>query len=484
MAVELRCPDCRARLKLKSAPEPGSEVECPECYAVFSAPDGLADDGPPAPRAERPAGDDGGRPRKKRREKAPKAGRDPNTPRKRRAKKKETNKALLTMLIVGGVMFLALVIGMLVWFFSRKPAAFELMNYLPPDSTSVSGANIGHVRKYVEFYKKFESNVNDTGFKRASDAAAKAVGADTADFLDYEVEGSNTKGEQAIVIKSKAPFDAGLLSKLPGAKAGTADGRTYYTADAIPGVFGGGRVRVFSPSPRLVVFSPESVSQGTFNKMISGNAGDPDNAVPGRLGALAKRASRGTAWGIIVFDNNNRPKEPDKKGDGGGGGGSGEYQTQVAGSSKSAKAFGFKASLGSRHVKFEAILQFGDSEAAQSLVTKFRDSPLAKADDASLDPPRYWKQFEQSVVGNRKVGTELYSTLGAKSSGDLFILYAESETMTLMDAVSGMVSKLTGASSSGGGGMNRPPGGEGMPPPPGGPGAVRGPGGGVVIGGP
>ena len=39
MAVELRCPDCRAKLRLPDEPEPGSDVECPECNAVFPAPD-------------------------------------------------------------------------------------------------------------------------------------------------------------------------------------------------------------------------------------------------------------------------------------------------------------------------------------------------------------------------------------------------------------------------------------------------------------
>ncbi len=469
MAVELRCPDCRAKLKLKSAPEPGSEVECPECYAVFDAP-GDDDDGGhgvPAARARRAADDDddgGDRPAtrvKKPKEKKAKAGKDGKTPRKRRAKKKETNKAVMTMLIVGGVMFLVVVIGMLWWFFKRQPPAYELMAYLPPDSTSVQGANIGHVRRYVEFYKKFESQVNDTGFKRAGDAAAKAVGMPPESFIDYMVTGTNGKGDSALVLKASAGFDAGGLAKMPGARQGTASGVTYYTVDPIPGVFAG-RLRVFAPTQKLVVFVPESASQGAFNRITAGTPAD--DGVPGKFGALAKRTVRGTAWTLIALDASNKPKEPEKSKEGGGSGNA-EYEKLLAGAVGSAKAFGLKTSVGSRHVRFEAILQFSESDPARALRDKFRDSPLAKADDASLDPPRYWKQFVSSVIGNQKVGTELYSTLGATTSGDLFILYAESETMTIMDVAGTLVGKMTGGGNAGGGG-----GGNGMPAPQGGPG--------------
>ncbi|HEX4614043.1 MAG TPA: hypothetical protein VH092_38025 [Urbifossiella sp.] len=483
MAVELRCPDCRARLKLKTAPEPGTEVECPECNAVFEAPDDgdaaparsrrAADDGDDRPRR---TGDDDDRPRKKeKKEKPPKAGADPKAPRKRKAKKKETNRTLLTVLIILGVLFLAVVIGMLVWFFTRKPAAYELMNYLPPDCNSVQGANLGHVRKYVEFYKKFESAVNETGFKKAGDAAAKAVGASPDDFIDYMVTGSSPKGESALVIKAKAEFDGSQLSKLPGAKAGTADGRTYYTVDPIPGVFAG-RLRVFAPTPRLVVFCPESVPPGTFSKMIAGNAADPDNAVPTRLGALGKQASRGTAWTVILLDTNNRPKAPEKKD---APGGAGEFDGLAATTVQSAKGFALKTSVRSRVVRFEAMVLFNDPEPARNLLLKYRDSALAKSDDASIEPPRFWKDFAQSVVGNKKVGIELFSTLSARTSGDIFIISAESETTTIMDAAGGMVGKMTGTNNSGGG-MG---GGAQMPPPGGGGGKgppAAGPGGGAV----
>ena len=475
MAVELLCPDCRAKLKLKKAPAPGTEVECPECYAVFDAPEDVddvdlrGDDDTPPPR-RRPArddGDDDDRPRKKEKKaKKPKGGGTAlKAPKKRRAKKKETNRGVLIALIAGGLAFVALVIFMLVWFFVKKPAAYELLNYLPPDCNAAEGANIGHVRRYIELYKRFEQPVDGAGFKLASDAVATAVGGNTKEFLDYYVSGSNAKGESAMVLKAMQPFDGSLLSKLPGAKKGTADGRDYYTVDPIPGVFSG-RLKVFSPSAKLVVICPEGTSPGTFNKMISGNSGDLENATAARFGNLGKETVRGTAWTMFILDEKSRPKEPDTKD---AGSGANDYEKQLATSAKSAKAFGFKASVGSRHVKFQVRLLFPDADAAKALRDRFRESPLAKGDDASIDPPRYWKQFVNKVVGNQKVGVELFTSMGATTEGDVFVIYGECETQTLMEVVGTMVTKMVGGNSGGGGPMM--PGGGGPPP------GMNGPGG-------
>src|SRR5438552_920117 len=113
MAVELRCPDCRAKLRLQEQPEPGTEIECPECNAVFTAPDldtGEVPDARGKPKAAdskpkpRPSDDDEDQPKKHGDGgKARDVDFDPNAPRKRRAKKKETNRAALTFIIIAGV---------------------------------------------------------------------------------------------------------------------------------------------------------------------------------------------------------------------------------------------------------------------------------------------------------------------------------------------------------------------------------------------
>src|SRR5436305_13684541 len=176
MSVELRCPDCRAKLRLPTEPEPGTEVECPECNAIFPAPD-LETGEAPARRARKASrsSDEDEAPQKKPDASGDAPPRDPNAnvPRKRRAKKKETNRTAMTLVVVGGVVFVALVVSLLVWFFTRKPPALEMIKYLPDDAVEASGLNLGHMHKYSELIKVVEPTYKEQGFQKAIDALAK-----------------------------------------------------------------------------------------------------------------------------------------------------------------------------------------------------------------------------------------------------------------------------------------------------------------------
>lgn len=465
MAVELRCPDCRAKLRLKEAPDPGTEIECPECEHVFAAPE-LDDEERAEPRAKKRHDDGDDRPKKKRPvedaddEDRPskkseggvatktKKKRDPKGPKKRRAKKKETNRTLLILLVVGGIIFLATVSGLLLWFFNRKPASYEMMKYIPADSEAAVGLNVGHLHKYPEFYKQVESSFANNAFKKAADALAKAMGTEVNDMLDYMVEGTGKSGS-AIVLRTKEEFDPEVLAKLPGAKEYASGGQKYYTITNIKGAGD----RVFAPTNRLVVFCPGSIPKGTFEKMLTGNEGN-EETLPFRAGALSKRVVRGTYW---VFGLASIAKvEPPPKNEQGGSGG--EFLTYMVSVVSSSKGMGFKASVGSRSVRFEFVVWCTDSDVASEKYDKFKSSELAKGDDA-LEPPRYWKDFAQSKVGgDRKITAELLSTISAKTSGELYIIYAECDTKTLMAGVSGIGGKLAGEGAGGGNGGGIVPG--------------------------
>jgi hypothetical protein len=481
MAVELRCPDCRAKLRLPEDPEPGTEVECPECGSVFSAPDPETGEVPDArgkkkPAKRRPAEDDeddDDRPKKAAEEKkkpSSKKGAD-KTPKKRKAKKKETNKVALVAVIVTGVVFAVTAIGLLVWFFTKKPPSYEMMTYLPADVSEASGVNLGHMQKYAEFIKVVEPTYKESGFQKAIEALAKALGGDARELPDYVVQGTGKTGS-GLVIRTKKPFDPDDLKKLPGAQAGSKGGQTYYRISPIPNLWGGG-LRVFAPTNRLVVFCPDSTTDGTFQKMIDGNKDDRDATLNGRVGALGRRITRGTFWAIVLFDTANRPKED---GAAAPGGGENVFKKDVVSSTQSAKGFGFKASLGSRSVRFEVDLWCGDEDAAKSLKDKYfgKDSQIIKAqDDASADPPKVWKGFANQLA-NQKVAADMFQNLGAKASGDLFIVYSECDTKLLMEVLSSLVGKITGQNSSGPAPMAAPGGNGGGPPKP------MGPGGGAV----
>ena len=55
MAFDIRCPECKAKLRLDEAPDPDTPIECPLCGSQFAAPDQApAADGKPAKKAGGP----------------------------------------------------------------------------------------------------------------------------------------------------------------------------------------------------------------------------------------------------------------------------------------------------------------------------------------------------------------------------------------------------------------------------------------------
>ena len=476
MSVELRCPDCRAKLRLGEAPDAGTEVECPKCGTVFPAPDPADDEDERAPRKKKPARDeedgeddkpktrakdedDDDKPKKK--AKKPKAAGDPKGPKRRKAKKKETSKAALIGVIAAGLLMLACVTGVLIWFFGRTSKSVEMMYYLPEDADTVSGLNLGHAQKYPEFYKKLAETFKDAEFKLAGDTLAKALGAADADALiDYVVFGSNAKGHSSVVIRTKTEFDGGSLAKLPGAQAKDMGGKTYYLAEAFKG---SGKLRVFAPTNRLVVYCPPSVPDGVFQKMLNGHADSKDRTIGVRAGELGKRTTRGTFWGMTVYEGANKPPPAPTPPTAGAAPTGDDAKVQFARTTAetlaSAKGVGFKASIGSREVRFELIVWCSDSDKAGSMATKWKESDLGKGDEG--EPPRWWKD-QVNGLGSKRIGAQLLANLGFGSSGELFYARTAVETLDLKDAVNNMAGRVAPAPpQQGGNGMPQP---NGMPP--------------------
>ena len=436
MAVEFRCPECRAKLRLADAPDPGEEVECPKCSHVFPAPDSGIEFRPSRkpPAGKKPRDDDGGddepenKPEKPPEKKAEKKGKGPK---KRRVKKKEVNKTLLYSVAGGGVFLVAVIIGLLVWYVNRVPVAFQMMAYIPEDANLASGVNVGHIQKYAEFAKTVQQASGEKGFWKAGDAVKAATGAE----LDYAVYGANPSGGFVWVVRSKKEFNPDDLKKLPGAKAYSADGQAYYTADDFGG-FGG--MKAFAPNNRIVVFASASIPDGQFRNMLKGNTANPDMTLLGRTKPLARRITRGTWW---VLSDIKIPTPPEAAA-GLGGQESTELDLKrvIAEHVGKGTAWGWKASAGSKDIRFEAVVKCRDSDTAKELVKKWQDSELAKGDEGT--PPKWWKAVTQKA-GDQKVGIELLSTLGFTTSGDLFIVKASSETRLFLNSVTTLVSNVS-----------------------------------------
>jgi transcription initiation factor TFIIIB Brf1 subunit/transcription initiation factor TFIIB len=475
MAVELRCPECRAKLRLPVAPEEGSEIECPKCGHVFPAEGNAAsgarradrDDEEDKPRKKTARDtDDDDQPKKKKKGKktATKAGGPAGQPRKkkRKLKKRKSNQMVLIGAIIGGLMVLGFFIGAIVWFFSRKSASQEMMMYLPDDCDEISGLNLGHLQKYPEFYKSCETAFGSTGFKRAADQFSKALGQEMNDTIDYVVQGVGKSGGQevaATVLRTKAEFDTSLLNKLPGAAKGTRNGVDFYTINNIPEL-GYGGVRVFAPTNRLVVFCRADTPDSKFNAMLNGNKDSPDSTPFVRGGQLSKQVVRGTVWKFMIYGRSVAKLSASAPQGGQGGGQESDedmLKKEIAEIISSAQGCGFKASVGSREVRGEWIVWYKDSDAANSMLKKWKEKEWIK--DEEKDPPKFWKAVAQKSGGGKTAPNVLRDGLAFRQSGETFSIRTSMDVNLVKNGVSSLVTAFT-PQASGGPGM---PGMPGMP---------------------
>lgn len=472
MAVELRCPECRAKLRLPKAPEPDSEIECPKCSHVFATDEnivhaGAADDNEAPKKKPKPADES---PKKSENNKSDKPKDKPKAPdnafkrKKRKAKKRKTNPAVLWGIVGGAVVSLIVLIVIVFIVFGRKKPTEEMMSYLPDDCDSVTGINVGHVQKYPEFYKTCETQFNGRGFKKAMDVLAAALGSDANTVVDYVMQGEGKSGNDAVeatVIRTKSEFDPSLLSKMPGAKEYSGQGVKYYTIDDIPELKYSG-VRVFAPTNRIVVFCREDTPQAKFNSMLTGNKDHPDATPFVRAGPLIKAVTRGTAWKFVVYGRSiERPQPPVKAENTGvkGGGPSDEddLKKEIADILNSAKGMGYKASVGSRDVRGEWIVWMNNSDALSNLVKKWKEKDWVKDDEKPA--PRWWKMVAQKSGGGKTAENALKDYLKFMSSGELFIVRGQLETKVL--SVGTLVQAFTG--QQGGSGTMSSPGGGAAP---------------------
>ena len=459
MAVELRCPDCRAKLRLPEAPDAGTEVECPKCGTVFPAPEPEAAADEDAPKKKKkPARDDADdekpkkdgddaddkKEKKDKKTKAKGAGGE-GTPKRRKAKKNETSNVALFGVIGAGVLMIVVVAGVLIWLLGRTPKSIEMMTYLPEDCYTVEGLNLGHAQKYPKFYEGVSATFKDTEFKAAGDAIAKATGvAAGADALiDYVVFGSGKSGSST-VIRTKMDIDGGALAKLPGAQLKNDLGRPYYLAD---GFKGGGKLRVFAPTARLVVYCPPEVSEAVFKKMLDGHAASKDKTIGVRAGDLGKRVTKGTFWYMTLYEGDRKPPAPPQPPAAGAAPSNEDAGALLARTITEtvagAKGMGHKASIGSREVRFEWVVWAANSEKASSTSKKHQESELGKGDDGT--PPRWWKEKVEGM-GNKKVAAQMLANIGCGSSGELFYAKSAVDTTELKEAVPSMATLATGPS--------------------------------------
>ena len=375
-----------------------------------------------------------------------------------RSSRSKSNPYVLWGAVLSGLLLLGIFIGAILWFFNRKSASQEMMMYLPDDCDEVSGINLGHLQKYPEFYKSCESASETPASSTPADIFCDALGEKTNDVVDYVVQGVGRAGGTgqevaATVFHTKVDYDTTLLSKLSGANKGTRNGVDYYLISDIPGLNYGG-IKVFAPTKRLVVFCRADTPDAKFDAMLNGNKDNPDATPFKRGGQLSKAIIRGTAWKFMIYGRSvTKFAGPEAPTGGGGGLGGGQendedaIRREVAEVLQNAQGCGYKASVGSREVRGEWVVWYKDSDAANSMLKKWKEKEWIK--DEEKDPPRYWKALANKSGGGKTAANVLRDGLAFRQSGETFSIRTSMDVNLVKGSPGQLVSAVNGQNAFG-----------------------------------
>jgi hypothetical protein len=455
MAFDIRCPECKARLRLDEAPDPDTPIECPRCGSQFAAP------APERP-AAKPARSDKIDPMTGERKKRGKM------PKKRKVKKQKTNPIVLLIAIGFGFAALIAVGILMVWFLNRAGKVEEMLTYVPDSCNWARGVNVSQLSRYPGYKPEVEKYMTGP-VAAAANELAQAAGHDPGTFVDYLVVAKNKSDRGAstmYVFRTQRSFKPDVLgANLLGATA-QGDG-TYRLAGSAPGVLSGATVHM--PTRRLVVVIPPD-AQSMVSGSLAGKNGR-DGTFAGQLDATARVVIRGSIWLVVHAAGGEKAYIANLTGlvD--------QDFKAVTDQGKNSTTFGMWTTPGGNGVRVGAAMQCASSKDADSLVRTIREGPLGKADESE---PTNQLRKSWSVSTDKKAWGEFMQYVDFRSKRDCAYLVSTvsgDNAKRFMDMFNNP-GVAAGESSFGGfGGDPRggfgPPGG---PPQPGLPGGVAPPG--------
>lgn len=380
MLLATRCPECRAKLRLDAAPDPGETIECPKCGSLFS-PDDEADVAPP-PKVKKP-----------KKEKKP-AG--PVGPKKRKVKKKKTNPVLLFGSLGVALAFVIALSVFLFIYIGKAGKVEEMLCYVPGDCNLVRGVNTGQIGKYPGFASEMDQFITSQ-VKSAAGDLATAVGFDDGDEMqDYVIIAKSKKGPgstgRVYVFKAKRSFPKpDPLSGAPGMSAASSNGTTYYRCTG-NGLLA--NANIFTPTSKLVVVVAAGPQQSELTTAVAaGGVKNKENMFAGKAGDTGRKITSGNNWILI------RTEGPLKN-----------YAKDLGASVKgpfpafgkaceTARVIGWWTSYGSKGVSFGGGVECADSTEAWDVVRSMREGELGKQDDAEI--PNDMKRAV-SISGNKE----------------------------------------------------------------------------------
>ena len=391
MAFDVRCPECRAKLRLDEAPDPDTPIECPRCGSQFAAPD---EEAPAKP--ARPAG--------KRKPKG-KGKPPPGAPRKRKALKRKTNPFVLVLSIVGGFTFLIVSGFGLYTLMLRTGSVEEMLTYVPDSCNWARGVNVSQLAKYPGYKSEVDKYMTGPVVSAANELAG-AAGHDPEKFVDYLVIAKNRGGggnPTMYVLRTQRSFKPDELGAALTGATPQGDGAYKMPAGA-PGILAGATVHM--PTRRLVVVIPPNAQSLVSGSLAGKDPANKDRTFAGKLDATARVVMRGSIWLVIRAT-----------------GGLSDYvkamTKQVANDLKaldnagqSATTFGMWTTPGGSGVRVGAAMQCSSPKEASDLVRAMWEGPLGKADES--EPTNELKRAWQ-LAADKKAWGEFMQYLDFRS---------------------------------------------------------------------
>lgn len=387
MAFDIRCPECKAKLRLDEAPDPDTPIECPRCGSQFAAPD----ESPAAPERKRSA-------------KKPTA-----APKRKRAKKKRTNPAVLLVAIFAGLVCIGLIGWGLSWFAGRAGNVEEMLTYVPGECNWARGVNTGQLARYPGYNDQVARFVN-ANVKGAVDDCARAAGQDSAEFLNYLViaKSRQTSGTGTMyVFKSNKKFNrAAVGAALPGSAPATVAGETCYRTNGA-GVLAG--AVVYLPTDRVIVIvTPGSQQNQLINGAVAGKTNKKESFA-GKLDTAGWMAVKGSIWLVIRQTGALQNYVSDSMGEA-----AKDFPRLDEKAKSGGKTFAQWTTPGGTGVRFGAALETGSSKDAGELVSYFRNGPLGKEDES--EPPNKLRQVFSFSADKRAFG-EMMQYMSYRKTG-------------------------------------------------------------------
>lgn len=474
MAFEVRCPECRAKLRLDEKPAADEAIECPRCGNQFAAAAArIPAVAAAAAKKDRPTRDrdEGGKPAVK--EKKPAGGKKAKAgaagvPKKRKAKKKKSNRTILTLMLAGALVILGSIGGMAYILLSKSGKLESMLVSVPGDCNLVRGVNVGQITRYNQ-YKSEADRMMAGPLKDCWGEIASALSLPKdQDSPEYAVIAKAKAGATGTVLvyRTRAPITdpKGFGAALGGSEQAV-NGQTAYR------VGGGGSLAgavVYAPTDRVIVaVLPGSTQSDLLQKSVTGRQ-QPEGSFYGKMGRTGRKVTAGNIWALVRAEGDLRDytkdlvKPIDK-----------DFAPLPTNLGKS-PLFGIWTSFGARGITFGAGFQCDSPESAAATITALRDGPLGKGDDQPEIPNALKKAY--SAIASKEF-SEFLSNLKFSSSGDC--AYMESRMSTKEKARQALTTFANpGIGDSGSGGFGGPPAGFGGQQPPGGGG--RGP----KVGGP